>query len=243
MLLHTDPLYKIFFGDTKTQYINCANQKNKKKNVLFAEWPFAFVKKKLRARDLIFLQQVHSATGVSINTDEQLTQLEPFTHRGDFIVTNLPHIGIGVATADCVPIVLFDPIRRVISVIHAGWRGSLEGVACNALTTMKKKFSCVPEHIRVFFGPSVTKQSYIVGDEVIKQVSVLDCAEDVLQYTHNNVYFDLPLFNRIMLEQMGIKKDAFHLNYNYDTITESAFCSYRAHGERTGKNLTIAMLT
>ncbi len=88
-------------------------------------------------------------------------------HRADALLTDQRDISIGVLTADCVPIILVDPNPPVIGIIHAGWRGTLLGIAPKVLDEMARHFGTRPEELFVAIGPSVGGCCYEVDEAVM----------------------------------------------------------------------------
>jgi len=86
------------------------------------------------------------------------------------MVTDVKNICITILVADCVPLLFFDPQRKIIGVAHAGWRGTLRSIAANTVNTMVRTFSSLPEDIVVGIGPSIGPCCYKVGPKVISRV-------------------------------------------------------------------------
>lgn len=86
----------------------------------------------------------------------------------DALVTNLPGVAIGVRTADCIPVLLYDPVRRVVGAAHSGWRGSVNKIAAQAVLAMVKKFGSKPADIHAVIGPGIGPDSFQVGEDVAK---------------------------------------------------------------------------
>ena len=86
----------------------------------------------------------------------------------DALVTDRPGIALGVTTADCVPVLLVEPIACVIAAVHAGWRGALAGVTDSTLEAMAA-LGAAPERVIAAIGPCIARASYEVGDEVRRQ--------------------------------------------------------------------------
>ena len=85
---------------------------------------------------------------------------------GDALITRDQGIFVGVKTADCVPILIADPVHRAVAAVHAGWRGTLAGIAATTVTRMGEKFSSQPEDLVVAIGPSIGVCCFEVGPEV-----------------------------------------------------------------------------
>lgn len=85
---------------------------------------------------------------------------------GDAIICRTAGTGIAVKTADCVPILLADPVTRTVAAVHAGWRGTISGIAGAAVSEMAQKFGARPEHLLAALGPSIQECCFEVGAEV-----------------------------------------------------------------------------
>jgi polyphenol oxidase len=114
----------------------------------------------LPADRLVTLRQVHSATVVTV---EQPWQRED-SPSADGLVTAVPGIALAVLAADCAPVLLFDPVARVIGAAHGGWRGALGGVVDATVARMAELGAQRP-HIRAAIGPCIARRSYEVGPE------------------------------------------------------------------------------
>lgn len=84
----------------------------------------------------------------------------------DALITTLPHVCIGVSTADCIPVLCLDPIRRVVAAIHAGWRGTVEGIVGRTIERMQAVYGTCPSDLRAVIGPGISLEAFEVGDEV-----------------------------------------------------------------------------
>jgi len=236
------PLFRIYFGDAKDNlfkdnYLNLP----KEKNILELE-PFSNLKKMMGIEHLIFLKQVHRAEGLVVQSKAEAEKIEPFSVEGDFIITNVAHVGIGIMTADCLPIILFDKRNQVVAVIHAGWRGSAGNIVGMAFKKMKETYNTEVEDVTVIFGPSAKVCCYKVGDDFIEQLGEFEFLDRVVQRRSDGLYFDLPAFNVIMLEELGFKKEAFKLGYNDCTVCNPSFHSVRRQKDGSGRNMTVVCL-
>ena len=84
----------------------------------------------------------------------------------DAVVTNLPGICIGVSTADCIPVLIYDTVGHVVCAVHAGWRGTVARIVEKAIATMSAFYGSRPENIVAQIGPGIHLDSFEVGDEV-----------------------------------------------------------------------------
>jgi polyphenol oxidase len=119
----------------------------------------------LPAATVVIPEQTHSCN-IGVITHENADQIFKDT---DALITNQKNIIIGVLSADCVPILLVDPVKHVIAAIHAGWRGTVAGIGCKTLFKMNQLFGSQPEDVLVCIGPSISQENYEVGDDVAGQ--------------------------------------------------------------------------
>jgi YfiH family protein len=114
----------------------------------------------------VTLRQIHSDLVLNADglTDRQC--------EGDALITNKPHLSIGVRTADCVPILLLDSRQRAIAAVHAGWRGSAHAIVRATLRKMNADFGTEPADIYAAIGPCIRECCYEVGQEVAERFCV-----------------------------------------------------------------------
>ncbi|MEX0672124.1 MAG: peptidoglycan editing factor PgeF [Candidatus Babeliales bacterium] len=240
MLLHKDPLFSIYFGDEREQLSPalCINYPEQ----FSTSEQYEKIKKALDIQTIMILRQVHGSDGLLITSYQDIKDILPFCHQGDYLVTNLAGIGIGIATADCLPIILYDKVFNALAIVHAGWRGSIAGVATQAVARMQTVFGSNLEYVRVFFGPSACVCCYVVDDAVTDQLEPFWFKDQVVRNRNGDVFFDLPLFNELRLIDVGIKKKNIMRIYNECTICNESFCSYRRQGEKAGRQITVVAL-
>jgi YfiH family protein len=148
--------------------------------------------------------QVHSADVVC--ADHPRPQDVPHT-KADAILTNNPNVTLFMRFADCVPILLHDPERKVIGVVHAGWQGTVRKAIRETVNKMIEHYECQPEDIQAGIGPSIAAHHYEVGPEVIAAVqNAFGKSSESLLLDHNGaVQFDLWRANQLLLEQLGVR--------------------------------------
>ncbi|HSH53087.1 MAG TPA: peptidoglycan editing factor PgeF, partial [Bacteroidales bacterium] len=86
----------------------------------------------------------------------------------DALITNIPEICIFVRTADCVPILLYDPVKKAIAAIHSGWKSTLQEISKHTINRMQKEYGTQPKNLIAAIGPSIGPEVYEVGPEVIE---------------------------------------------------------------------------
>jgi YfiH family protein len=162
--------------------------------------------------------------------------------QADVILTNSPKVTILMRFADCVPILLHDPIRNVIGMVHAGWMGTVLGTVKEAVRTMQVHFGCDPVNIQAGIGPSIGPDHYEIGPDVVTKVrqAFENEASGLLIENKGAFHFDLWKANRLLLKKMGVEK--------IETAEICTACnlqdwySHRAEKGRTGRfGAVIAM--
>jgi YfiH family protein len=147
--------------------------------------------------------QVHSAEVVITDHPKNPSAVHK---KADVILTDKHQVNLLMRFADCVPIFLYDPLNNAIGLAHAGWRGTVNKAAHAAVTVMQTAYGSTPEKIIACIGPSICQEHYPVGEEVVS--AVMDTfgsqANDLMQYTGEEVRFDLRRANQLILEQTGI---------------------------------------
>jgi polyphenol oxidase len=249
MVFHNESSFTIFFGDIQNkfdpkQFYDCSSTSythGSNKGLLQRE-PFYTVNTLLRCSNLLFLHQVHGSQGIAIRSEEQAVNLVPFSYDADFISTNIPGVGLCVATADCLPIILYDTLNHAICNIHIGWRGALNNIIKKAVEHMKETYQTQPHHLRAFFGPCAKSCCYAVGTELLEQLSSFSCALDVTSINGKTVFFDLPKFCIFQLEDLGLEKKAIVSTYVKCTMCDASFCSHRRSKGASERNMTIVTL-
>lgn len=130
--------------------------------------------------------------------------------KADAILTDRPGVTLMMRFADCVPVLVFAPKRRVIGLIHAGWLGTVNRIAAAAVSQLKAVYGVASDDLIAAIGPSIGPDHYEVGPEVIRQVenTFQDAAGYLLmpsQHRPGHAYLDLWAANRLVIEQAGVQ--------------------------------------
>jgi len=147
--------------------------------------------------------QVHSTLVVCTNSPRSINN--PHI-KADAIITDRQGVTLFMRFADCVPILLYDPMKSVVGIVHAGWQGSINRIAHSAVRAMTQVYRSRPENIQAAIGPSIGKHHYKIGQEVAEEVERafgLDSA-DVLEKSSDYIKFDLWVANEIALREAGV---------------------------------------
>ena len=161
----------------------------------------------------------------------------------DALITSLPNVCIGITTADCVPLLFFDPIQKVIAAAHAGWRGTCAGIAEKTVSNMVEKYNCLPSDILVTIGPSISANVYEVGKEVVENFE--NAGFDTSRITEirdNKIFLDLWKANQQSLENAGILSANIEVSGICTYTEHERFFSARRLGIKSGRMLSGIML-
>lgn len=201
----------------------------------------------------------HQTHGTDIRIiDEQLQKETPECKKDilegvDAVITNLRGVCIGVSTADCIPVILYDQQCGVIAAAHAGWRGTVGRIVEKTLSTMTSTYGTKPENVVAAIGPGISLDSFEIGDEVYAE---FDNAGFDMQYiavrypdskdpAREKWHINLPLCNKLQLMNCGVKEDNVFVS-DIDTYTNTdQFFSARIEQkgpEKCGRNFNAIMM-
>ena len=168
----------------------------------------------------------------------------PLNCRSDALLTDQREIAIGVLTADCVPILLVDPKHMVIGIIHAGWRGTLLGIARKALQEMSRHFATHPEDLLVAIGPSIDECCYEVDEAVMVpfRSSGLNW-QGFSKYKGNGKwYLNLAWANIEQMRDLGMREEKCCWVRVCTRCNNDILFSYRAEGPGVGEQISFIQL-
>ena len=159
----------------------------------------------------------------------------------DALMTGAPDIYLLACFADCVPLLFFDPRRPAVGVGHAGWRGTIAGMAAATVRALRETYGSRPEDLRVVIGPSVGPCCYRVGADVIAAAREMLPGADVFLSRREGVtaYFDLWQANRAMLLRNGVLPQHIEMSGLCTVHHADRFFSHRATGGQTGRFAAI----
>ena len=200
--------------------LNCGlGSKDSKKNI---NKNLAFVSKKLKThkKNLMLMYQTHSNKVIEINKKNK--HLKRF--RSDAIITKIRGLALGVVTADCVPIIIFSPNKKIIGCIHAGWKGASSGIIENTIKKFRKL--SLKNEIHATIGPCIGKKSYEVDINFYRKF-MSNSKKNFIYFSKkgkNKKLFNLRKYVSDKLIKINVKVD----HINKDTFEESTkFFSYR----------------
>ena len=114
---------------------------------------------------LVSVKQVHGTDVLVV--DQPIREGASFEGGWDALVTDQPGVMVTVRTADCVPVLLHDPVQRVVAAVHAGWRGAVAGIVPKTVALLVSRFGATVERLRMAIGPSAGPCCYEVDEPVL----------------------------------------------------------------------------
>lgn len=123
------------------------------------------IKDDFKVDDVIYTKQVHSDIVHVYNKEYKNIKDED----GDGIITNENNVAVGVFTADCVPIIIVNEEKGVVSAIHSGWKGTFNSIVVNSINKMKEEFNINIKNTKVYIGPHIRQCCYEVSEELKEQ--------------------------------------------------------------------------
>ena len=176
--------------------------------------------------------QIHSD---QVKFTNQPRKLGSKHEQADAILTDSKGVSLFMQFADCVPILIYDPVNNIIGIVHAGWQGTVKRIVQNAVRYMIETFSSDPELILAGIGPSIGPGHYEVGKNVIIEVDekLKDIRSEVLVTKNGKTYFDLWKSNELLLFQSGVKKIEVAGICTACNLDE--WYSYRLEGQKSGR--------
>ena len=182
------------------------------------------------------LEQVHSAR--VIVAEPSWYELE-----ADASITDDPNLLLIISVADCQPLLFHDPMRRVVGAAHAGWRGTVQGIAGNVVQKLQEHYGSDPQDIRVALGASIQGACYQVGAEVVEAFDSAGFPSTVYTPDDEGRYrLDLTVANRYALHQAGVPDvNVFALDACTHCDPEK-FYSHRRDGLKRGSHWAVIKL-
>ena len=194
---------------------------------------------KIDTSQLVFPRQTHTNCVVNLNhiPENEITET-------DALVTNQPGICLCIQTADCVPVLLFDPVNRAIAAVHAGWRGTVTKIATLTVKKMNRLYGSLPQNLLAVIGPSIGPEVYEVGSEVVKEVRQNIPNPEKTLHENQTGSFHLNLWeaNRQLLLAVGLSNENIEISGECTFKENEKYYSARREGIGTGRIVSGIML-
>jgi len=188
----------------------------------------------LSTNQFVFPRQTHSDRIAIVTGGTNTTTISDT----DALITSESELFVCVQTADCVPILLFDPVKKIVAAVHAGWRGTVTKIVMKTIRKMTNEFGCLPTDIVAGIGPSIHIHAYEIGPEVVEAVeSVFTNATALLKPSLNpgKAYLDLWEANKTILLESGVQEENIEVMGLCSFEHSDLFFSARRDGTETGR--------
>ena len=158
----------------------------------------------------------------------------------DALMTHVKGCMLGILTADCVPILLYDKEKEVVAAVHAGWKGSQANIVGKSVQKMQEVYGSSPEEIVAVIAPSIGKCCYEVGEEVAKHFYEMPQS---FSKEGEKYRLDLPYINKYQLLEAGLKEEHITLSHLCTACDTQHFFSYRKEQGCSGRFMSLIGLT
>ena len=160
----------------------------------------------------------------------------------DAMVTNEKNVALLIKMADCTPIILFDPVKKVQAAIHSGWRGTCKEIGGKTVEKMESAFGCNIENIYAYIGPTISVEDYEVGEEVYEAFKKFTNRDSFFEKKRAGKYLlNMKDANLDVLLRAGIKEENVEVERE-STYGNPNLHSARYEGENYGLNAIISII-
>jgi hypothetical protein len=194
-------------------------------------------------------RQVHG-NGV-LRVDTPLTERPGFPHclaeeRADYdaLITDIPGLALAVSTADCLPILIHDPVHRAVAAVHAGWRGTAKRIASQAVGAMRDAYGTNPADCRAAIGPGIRRCCFEVDAAVTEKIAAAlpNWESHVTANRPGHWLLNLAGVNRSLMVVAGLLPDRIEDVGLCTSCRSDLFFSHRAEKGRTGRMMNFILL-
>lgn len=188
-------------------------------------------------KNIVKARQAHTNNVVNIenlNNNNIIDTIEP----SDGLITNKNNIILATTNADCILLLFFDPVKKVIANTHSGWKGTLKEISVKTVNQMKQKYGCNPKDIIVCILPSIRKCHFEVENEVYQmfynKFKKLGNIDEFITKNGDKWNIDTVYINKIILEQVGILAQNIEDSKICSVCNKNIVHSFRAEGKNYG---------
>lgn len=174
-----------------------------------------------------FQRQTHSVKSNNV-------KVPSFFEDSDALYTNLRNNFLSVSIADCIPVLLYEPEKKVIAAIHSGWKGTLNKITTVTIEKLIKEFSIDAGKICAYIGPGISVNHFEVGKDVADLFIV-----EVKEERSGKFFIDLKKHNYIQLQKLGVRDENIEISEYCTYKEEDLFHSYRRDRDKSGRMLAV----
>ena len=193
--------------------------------------------------DLVRVRQVHGAEVRLVTSADTERGTHPDADQApiaDAMITNEPRVALMTLHADCLAMLLVDPVRKAVAAVHAGWRSTVQNIAGQTVREMERAFGTNPVDLLAYVGPSIGAARYEVGYEVIDAWRTTARASDVpIQKIAGRWHFDLKVANAGQLTALGVPEQNLEISPVCTASNPDRWFSHRRQGPLTGRFAAI----
>ena len=185
---------------------------------------------------IVTMRQVHGDAIVEVK-DKNLKE----AGEADGMFTAEPEVYLGVLTADCVPILFVAPEKKIAAAVHAGWRGTLAGIAAKMVGILKTKYGVASDGVEAALGPAIGACCYEIKEDVSRPLAEKwgRLAEGSLYSRDGKTFVDLRALNRAILEDAGVPAGRIYQLGPCTSCAKDDFFSYRRERQETGRQISF----
>lgn len=168
----------------------------------------------IHPENLVTLKQVHSANIVRVSSLNRPSD----QCQADGLITQMSGIALGILTADCAPVFFYDPVRHVVGLAHAGWKGIVQEMIAKMAQAFRQNYKTSPSDLKVAIGPMIHKCCYEVGDEF--QDFLGDFYEKKAGMVKGRVDLNMAIYEQLTREGISL-----------ENIFDTKICTCCSHSE------------
>ena len=223
------------------QSLNCGPGSNDKKKHIKQNLEIVKNKISKKCKKIFLLHQTHSNKFIFVNKNFKINGKRL---KADAVITDQKKLPIGILTADCAPILIYDNISKIVAAIHAGWKGAYKDIISKVIKFMLKK-GCKPKNMCAVIGPCITKKNYNVREDFLSKFLKKTKKNIIFFKTRKKTtYFDLPKYIKSQLKSNKIS-NIEHINIDTFEAKNKFFSarrSLRLNHADYGRNISIIMI-
>ncbi|MDP1575112.1 MAG: peptidoglycan editing factor PgeF [Coxiellaceae bacterium] len=228
-------------GNNITAYFGSKSD-DLQRNGIYENSHFKKLSEKIAVDRLFFLKQTHSKSVFYLDKMPKKS-MTLFEIEGDAIITQQKNIGIGVVTADCVPLFIVDTKNDAIAAIHAGWKGLSLNIITETVDKMQLNFGTDLHDLKVFIGPSADVCCYEVKPDFLEYFDDTLVDTKIVESRDGKIYFHPKKAALIELQKTGFSLSQIDDSNHRCTICHNDFCSVRREKNKAGRQPSVIYLS
>lgn len=196
--------------------------------------------------NVVMTTQIHSTVIRPVTfSDVETDSYDRWEHECDGLITDLPGLALTVFSADCIPVLLYDPVKRVIAAVHAGWRGTAGDIAGKAAEMMQRDYGCLPDHILAAIGPGISQCHFETHSDVPDAMTAAlgELVNPYIAAAEGEKYrVDLKGINAALLRRRGLSDHHIDISTDCTACLSDKYWSHRITQGKRGSQAAIIQL-